>query len=70
MLREAMDEVRRSVAVLAARARDAHTARVWVSLGHSGWEPYRDAEFGISRAQAYRLLDCDSGGGVTGWAGH
>ncbi|MFF3733293.1 hypothetical protein ACFYXM_23985 [Streptomyces sp. NPDC002476] len=27
-LREAMDDVRRSVAVLAARVRDAHTARV------------------------------------------
>lgn len=36
-LREAMDDVRRSVAVLAARV--------------------RAAEFGISRAQAYRLLD-------------
>ncbi|MCP9213406.1 hypothetical protein [Streptomyces cucumeris] len=56
-LREAMDHVRRSVAVLAARVRDAHTARVWVLLGHSSWESYCDAEFGISRAQAYRLLD-------------
>jgi hypothetical protein len=27
-LREAMDDVRRSVAVLAARVRDAHAARV------------------------------------------
>ncbi|MEK8141834.1 hypothetical protein NKH18_01780 [Streptomyces sp. M10(2022)] len=26
-------------------------------LGHSSWESYCDAEFGISRAQAYRLLD-------------
>ncbi|MFE2556569.1 hypothetical protein ACFXGT_11110 [Streptomyces sp. NPDC059352] len=56
-LREAMDDVRRSVAVLAARVRDAHAARVWVPLGHSSWELYCDAEFGISRAQAYRLLD-------------
>ncbi|MFG2887607.1 hypothetical protein ACGFYV_35910 [Streptomyces sp. NPDC048297] len=56
-LREAMDDVRRSVAVLAARVRDAHAARVWVPLGHSSWESYCDAEFGISRAQAYRLLD-------------
>ncbi|WP_260334505.1 hypothetical protein [Streptomyces beigongshangae] len=56
-LREAMDDVRRSVAVLAARVRDAHAARVWLPLGHSNWESYCDAEFGISRAQAYRLLD-------------
>ncbi|MEU7088899.1 hypothetical protein [Streptomyces achromogenes] len=38
-LREAMDDVRRSVAVLAARIRDAHAARVWLPLGHSSWEP-------------------------------
>ncbi|WP_435059761.1 hypothetical protein [Streptomyces sp. bgisy060] len=56
-LREAMDDVRRSVAVLAARVRDAHTARVWLPLGHASWEAYCAAEFGISRAQAYRLLD-------------
>ncbi|MEU6184213.1 hypothetical protein [Streptomyces coeruleorubidus] len=56
-LREAMDDVRRSVAVLAARVRDAHAARVWVPLGHGSWESYCAAEFGISRAQAYRLLD-------------
>lgn len=56
-LREAMDDVRRSVAVLAARVRDAQVARVWLPLGHSNWEPYCGAEFGISRAQAYRLLD-------------
>ncbi|MFB9608690.1 hypothetical protein ACFFTQ_37635 [Streptomyces roseofulvus] len=56
-LREAIDGVRRSVAVLAARVRDAHAARVWVPLGHSSWESYCRAEFGIGRAQAYRLLD-------------
>ncbi|MFE7045155.1 hypothetical protein ACFU9X_38785 [Streptomyces atratus] len=56
-LREAMDDVRRSVAVLAARVRDAHAARVWIPLGYPSWEAYCDAEFGISRAQAYRLLD-------------
>ncbi|MFE7808506.1 hypothetical protein ACFU51_28315 [Streptomyces sp. NPDC057430] len=56
-LREAMDDVRRSVAVLAARVRDAHAARVWLPLRHSSWEAYCRAEFGISRAQAYRLLD-------------
>ncbi|WP_329305806.1 hypothetical protein [Streptomyces anulatus] len=33
-LREAMGDVRRSVAVLAARVRPAHAARVWASLGY------------------------------------
>ncbi|MFG2639089.1 hypothetical protein ACGFX8_36350 [Streptomyces sp. NPDC048362] len=36
-LREAMDDVRRSVAVLAARVRDAHAARVWLPLGHGSF---------------------------------
>ncbi|UDM05471.1 hypothetical protein [Streptomyces longhuiensis] len=56
-LRAAMDGVVRSVATLAARVRDAHAARIWLPLGHSGWASYCGAEFGISRAQAYRLLD-------------
>ncbi|MCX4869724.1 hypothetical protein OIC43_45990 (plasmid) [Streptomyces sp. NBC_00825] len=56
-LREAMDDVRRSVGVLAARVRDAHAARVWAPLGHASWAKYCAGEFGISRAQAYRLLD-------------
>ncbi|MFI1169617.1 hypothetical protein ACH4UM_40260 [Streptomyces sp. NPDC020801] len=56
-LREAMDDVRRSVAVLAARVRDAHAARVRTPRGQPSWEAYCDAEFGISRAQAHRLLD-------------
>lgn len=56
-LREAMDDVRRSVAVLAARVRDAHAARVWIPMGFTSWEAYCETEFGISRAQAYRLLD-------------
>ncbi|MFJ4577429.1 hypothetical protein ACIP4W_39985 [Streptomyces sp. NPDC088846] len=56
-LREAMNDVRRTVAVLAARVRDAHAARVWEPLAYGSWAAYCDAEFGISRAQAYRLLD-------------
>ncbi|MFF4874003.1 hypothetical protein [Streptomyces sp. NPDC000961] len=56
-LREALDDVRRSVAVLAARVRAAHAARVLIPLGHGSWAAYCTAEFGISRAQAYRFLD-------------
>lgn len=56
-LRAAMDGVRRSVALLAARVRDAHSARVWVPLGYGSWGTYCGTEFGMSRAQAYRPLD-------------
>ncbi|MEU9791108.1 hypothetical protein AB0E27_10795 [Streptomyces sparsogenes] len=48
-LRGAMDDVRRSMAVLAAR--------VWLPLSHGSWATCCEAEFSISRAQAYRLLD-------------
>ncbi|WP_189327802.1 hypothetical protein [Streptomyces flaveus] len=61
-LREAMDDIRRTVAVLAARVRDAHAARVWLPLG------YRTELGGVlrrgvrhSHAQAYRLLDVARG---------
>ncbi|GGX44335.1 hypothetical protein [Streptomyces chryseus] len=44
--------------VLAQRVRDARRARVWIPLGYSGgWGEYAQAELGISRAQAYRLID-------------
>lgn len=56
-LRAAMDDVRRSVATLAAQVHDAHAARAWLPLGHHSWASYCGAEFGISRVQAYRLLD-------------
>lgn len=56
-LREAMADVRRMVAVLAARVRDAHAAKVWLPLGFTSWETYCETEFDISRTQAYRLLD-------------
>ncbi|MFG3530136.1 hypothetical protein ACGF8B_25850 [Streptomyces sp. NPDC047917] len=64
-LREAMDDVRRLVGVLADRVRAAHAARVWAPLGHPSWEAYCAAEFGISRAQAYRLLDVARALGAT-----
>ncbi|MFH9656423.1 hypothetical protein ACH4MN_35270 [Streptomyces anulatus] len=56
-LRAAMDDVQRSVAVLAARVRAAHAAQAWLLPGFASWESYCGTEFGISRAQAYRLLD-------------
>jgi len=56
-LREALGGVRDAVVRLAVAVRDAHTARVWEPLGYSGWGAYAQAEFGVSRAQAYRLID-------------
>ncbi|GHB26493.1 hypothetical protein [Streptomyces chryseus] len=56
-LRAGIGEARRAAVVLAQRVRGAHRARVWVALGHSGWGEYAQVELGISRAQAYRLID-------------
>ncbi|MEU1791990.1 hypothetical protein ABZ553_40180 [Streptomyces sparsogenes] len=56
-LREAMDDVRRSVAVLAARVRDAHAARVWLPLGHGSWEAYCAAD---SASAARRRTGCSA----------
>lgn len=36
-LREAMDDVRRTVSVLASWVRAAHTAHVWAPLGYPSW---------------------------------
>ncbi|MFD3330913.1 hypothetical protein [Streptomyces sp. NPDC058701] len=44
------------MAMPAARACDAHAARVWSPLGYNGWASFCSAEFAASRAQAYRLL--------------
>lgn len=38
--------------------------RVWVALSHASWAGYCGAEFGISRAQAYRLLGIARAAGV------
>ncbi|MER5728901.1 hypothetical protein ABT084_11275 [Streptomyces sp. NPDC002138] len=56
-IREALGDVHLSVAVLAQRVRTAHEARVWTVLGHASWAAYAEAEFGVSRAQAYRLIE-------------
>ncbi|MFJ8313480.1 MULTISPECIES: hypothetical protein [unclassified Streptomyces] len=63
-VREAIGDVRRSVAVLAERVGAAHGARVRVVLAQPSWAAYCEAEFGISRAQAYRLLGIARAAGV------
>ncbi|MEV1005143.1 hypothetical protein [Nonomuraea sp. NPDC050202] len=56
-IREAITAVQQAGAVLAERVRRAHESRIWRPLGYSSWAEYAAAEFGISRAQAYRLID-------------
>ncbi|MBT2401782.1 hypothetical protein [Streptomyces sp. ISL-100] len=63
-LRAAIDDARRAAMVLAQRVREAHRARVWGALGHSGWGAYAQDELGISRAQAYRLIDIAESAGA------
>lgn len=52
-LREVMDDVRRTVAC----SPPASATLTPLGSGHRSWAAYCAAEFGISRAQAYRLLD-------------
>jgi hypothetical protein len=56
-LRRAIADVEQAGAVLAERVRQAHRARVWLALGYRSWADYAHGELGISRAQAYRLVD-------------
>ncbi|MGY4102017.1 hypothetical protein ACW2Q0_21075 [Nocardia sp. R16R-3T] len=56
-LRDAIADVGRAGAVLAERVRRAHRARVWLALGYTSWADYAHTELGISRAQAYRLIE-------------
>ncbi|MGY0068131.1 hypothetical protein ACWZEH_15155 [Streptomyces sp. QTS137] len=55
--RAATGEARRAAVAVAQRVRDARRARVAIPLGYSGgWGEYAQAELGIGRAQAYRLI--------------
>ncbi|GAA3225094.1 hypothetical protein [Nonomuraea helvata] len=56
-IREAIAAVQQAGAVLAERVHRAHEGRIWRPLGYPSWGEYAAAEFGISRAQAYRLVD-------------
>lgn len=56
-LRVAIADVQRAGVALAARVREAHRARIWLSLGYPSWGDYARAELGISRAHAYRLVE-------------
>ncbi|WP_328541067.1 hypothetical protein [Streptomyces sp. NBC_00344] len=63
-LRAALGEARQVAVVLAVRVQAAHRARVWIPLGYSGWGAYAHGELGISRAQAYRLIDIAESAGA------
>lgn len=56
-LRAAIADVQRAGAMLAERVRQAHRERVWLALGYGSWGDYARGELGISRAQAYRLVE-------------
>lgn len=56
-VRAALAAHARTGVVLARTVQRAHASRAWLALGHPTWEAYARAEFGISRASAYRLLD-------------
>lgn len=56
-IRESIAAVERAWAVLAERVRRAHDGRAWIALGYTSWGQYAEAEFGIGRAHAYRLID-------------
>lgn len=56
-LRGALHRARTAVGGLAEATNAAHTARVWTALGYRSWQQYAAVELGVSRAQAYRLLD-------------
>lgn len=36
---------------------NAHEWKAWAALGYGSWRDYAQAEFGMSQAHAYRLLD-------------
>jgi len=56
-LQAAIADVRQAGMVLAGRVRRAHQERVWTALGYASWAEYATTELGVSRAQAYRLVD-------------
>src|SRR4051812_7121928 len=62
-LRDAIAEVRRAGMARADRVRQAHRGRVWVALGYGSWGEYAAAELGVSRAQAYRLVEISTTAG-------
>lgn len=36
---------------------EAYSRKAWSALGYTSWEAYTETEFGMSRGQAYRLVD-------------
>lgn len=51
------DRIRGAVDQLWALLLEAHDRRAWRALGHTSWEAYVTAEFGMTRQHSYRLLD-------------
>lgn len=56
-LRDAIADFHRAGLILVERVRQAYQERVWVALGYASWADYARGELGVSRAQAYRLVE-------------
>lgn len=55
--RKLTERIRKSTEELWKLVGEAHDGRAWEPLGYASWDAYVAAEFDISRAQSYRLLD-------------
>lgn len=55
--RELTDRIRGTAENLWGLLAEAHSRGAWKALGYATWESYTSDEFGMSRGQAYRLLD-------------
>ncbi|MYW04784.1 hypothetical protein [Streptomyces sp. SID3343] len=56
-IRRSLADVATAVTHLAYQVRRAHRGRAWTVLGYPTWAAYVQAEFGIGRSHAYRLVD-------------
>lgn len=55
--RELTDQIASNVENLWQLIGTAFERKAWSALGYSSWEGYTETEFGMSRGQAYRLVD-------------
>lgn len=55
--RELTDRIASNVEGLWQLIGEAFERKAWVALGYGSWEHYTEGEFGMSRGQAYRLVD-------------
>jgi len=54
------DSIRADVQALWEKVHEAHERKAWAALGYDSFAVYMHEEFGVAKAQAYRLLDAGS----------